>query len=221
MRRNSLLFPKLVKVNTLAEGEVGPGKAMAPDIYALVWDAVEDLKEREFRKWNDDCWPKVKMEYVPALPDKWREFCDGMAFAIPDKYMQEINRCTAAAIQEGQIKRVFDTVIREMCLMPRDSFVEVVFRLISDCLCVSECTNATEMNARRRLSISMLLYRFWMYQTGRGLVFNLARLNDDTMNFDMWTEFKRDIIRQQDLRNAEYDKMVVDQAHMEGQPVLQ
>ena len=89
-------------------------------------------------------------------------------FALDGGYLNEIRRCSQQAVQEWNVPRPFDTIIREMCLNVPQSYVNVSFSLLSDCI-FDEGKGYWDRGNRRE-SACIMLYKFWCHQSGRGLL---------------------------------------------------
>ncbi|MCK9476793.1 MAG: hypothetical protein M0R46_12780 [Candidatus Muirbacterium halophilum] len=92
---------------------------------------------------------------------------------IPKRYYNEIIYMKDQAIMEFNRNRVFDTIVREECLEVSFKYVYLYFYLLTDGLFIySDEHNQIIENFEFNKSeiISFLLFRFWLNQTGRGLV---------------------------------------------------
>jgi len=92
-----------------------------------------------------------------------------MIFAIPQTYMTEIHRCVHLALFEWGTNRPFDIMIRKICLEPAISYIFVSFRLIADCL-YDKKTNYFYRGEDKIFATQAMLYKFWSFQTGCGLI---------------------------------------------------
>lgn len=92
---------------------------------------------------------------------------------IPQQYYDEIIYMKEQAIMEFNRSRGFDTIVREECLEVSFKYVYLYFYLLTDGLFIySDKQNQIIENFEFNKSevISFLLFRFWLNQTGRGLV---------------------------------------------------
>ena len=135
------------------------------ELYTLNWEKLDLLKKAEFSKHaltHDSAFPGT-------LPEEYDGLVKKMIFAIPSSYLKEIRRSSYKALTEWDGDYSFDTVIREMCLQPAIAHVQVAFRLIADCL-YDPATNYFSREPIKIIATQALLYKFWAFQTGRGLI---------------------------------------------------
>ncbi len=180
-----LLFPSLVyqkdftiKYYPPFKGENGgetprtgkPSWTKKVRLYKLDWKKVELRKEEHHKKWNKEYWPDIEVPYVNTLPEELDEEVESYVFALDRGYSDEIRRCSQQGVQEWNISRPFDTIIREMCLDVPQSYVKVAFSLLSDCI-FDEGRGYWD-RGNRRDSACIMLYKFWCHQSGRGLLFD-------------------------------------------------
>jgi len=134
---------------------------------------------KEILKESERC-DNVRMplayEYFPALPPDEMKHTDETLYALTDNYRKEIIRNSKRAVEERNIERSFDTMIRDICQEPCESHVFVAFRLLADCVYDSETKNFSRDYDFRHMLPKWLLYRFWIEQTGRGVAYNRAGL---------------------------------------------
>ena len=135
-------------------------------LYTLDWEKVDQSKKDHFLK-NDAV--DSNMKFPGTLPKEYDEYVRKMTFAIPDFYLREIRNQSYMALTEWNGNYPFDTVIREMCLKPAIAHTYVAFRLISDCL-YDPITNYFSREPMKIIAPQVLLYKFWVFQTGRGLI---------------------------------------------------
>jgi hypothetical protein len=107
------------------------------------------------------------------LPNELRFDMDAQVYGISHEYLVEINRACDMTLVERCIPRPFDTVIRDACLKPSEAFVEVHFRLITDCLMEVPRHSRTRTFDKNTI-LPLMLYRFWQFQTGCGLPWSLS-----------------------------------------------
>jgi len=183
--RQHLLLPSLIyqkdfviKGPPISEGDSDkgiviknkkPGWTKKVRLYKLDWDSIETIKRKKHLKWVIDQWPDVKVPYVSTLPKKIDKDIKDCVFALDKGYLNEIRRCSQQGVQEWNIERPFDTVIREMCLEVPESYFKVAFGLLADCV-FDEKTGYWKRGTSRREIASLMLYKFWCHQTGRGLL---------------------------------------------------
>ena len=173
-RSIGLRFPRLdfVRDVTFDKGE---NKTTA--LFRLDWSESDKFHENYWMKWVEDhayASPSKKIDFVCKFPDAYERTLQSAFFAIPKPYLAEIHRMTQQAIVEWNAERTFDTSIREMCLKPAISFIECSFDLISDCL-YDFGTNYYTRGHKKYIIRSLMLYRFWQHQTGRGMIESRAQ----------------------------------------------
>lgn len=174
LRRN-LFFPKIAKVSDVylvkhiqnpdtnydqeldEEGESELIKRKKVSAYILDWDRFES-------QIGD-----LYIERIPALPPIYENQIRETKFIIPHGYLKEIRRMSQMALSEWNIERGFDTSVREHCLKPVISFIESAFYLLSDTV-YDEETQYYSRGISSKLIKYLMLWKFWMYQTGRGFV---------------------------------------------------
>lgn len=169
MFRHIFYFPRIVHVK-------------AHTIYRLDWSKFEEMKEKDYLSWVDRYW-KDKMEpYWPgSLPQKWADWCDGLLFNLDVHYLSEIRRNAMLGMVEYGTYRSFDTVIREMCYETGRAFIGVAFKLLADCV-VDE--DGKWKRPDKWIALPIMLLRFWSHQTGRGLIWSMAGLDEIEREID-------------------------------------
>ncbi len=135
------------------------------DGYVLDWSYVDKSREDKFNCWANDYWPEKKLSFVPTIPKEYK-WVENLKFMIPDTYLSEIRRNCHRASEEWNIRRPFDTCIREACLTPAVEHIFTAFYLLGDCV-YDEKSFGYDHNFPYA---HILSYKFWMYQTGGGLI---------------------------------------------------
>lgn len=162
--RNNLLFPHFIH-----QGEVSfkswSDSQKTTDIYKLDWDPIDNTRKERCLKDADTS----EVIFPGTLPEPYDSWVKDMLFAIPNMYMEEIRRCARLALIEWGASRPFDTMIREICLEPAIYYVYVSFRLIADCL-YDEKTEYFYRGEDKSFATQAMLYKFWSFQTGWGLI---------------------------------------------------
>jgi hypothetical protein len=183
---NCLLFPSLVYQKDFTIKR--PDWTKDVRLYKLDWKKVELEKEEHHKKWNKNQWPDLNLPYVPTLPEELDKEVENYTFALDRGYLNEIQRCSQQGLQEWNIRRPFDTMIREMCLKVPFSYIKVAFSLLSDCIFEEE-TGYWDRGNRRECA-SLMLYKFWCHQTGRGLLTSsdMSGWSDEYAWIEKWTE---------------------------------
>ena len=154
----TLIFPRLSYLKDIKfDGDSGNKKS---SLFQLDWS------------WHDEC---LRLKYFtdkdrvpPQLPQEYEDLVCGLIYAVPPNYKREINRLCNLAINEFSIDRPFDTSIREMLTDVADQAIVCAFKLLSDCV-YDRDTNYFYHKPDKFLIWRILVYRFWVHQTGRGL----------------------------------------------------
>lgn len=150
----SLSFPELV----LLEKGIVRNPESTGDLYKLKWPGEKD-----------------KIGVLPA----GCQWVDDLVFCLDDKYLEEIRRTSKRAAEEWAMRRPFDTCVREMCLNPAISFVATAFYLLCDTIYEGEGRDySPEARSRRFLAKYLLGFKFWVGQTGSGLVVDHCGIYD-------------------------------------------
>jgi hypothetical protein len=136
-------------------------------LYRLDWSYKEETVGKEHLEWLMKYWPQNKRVYTEQFPVEYRKWLDGKVYAISSSYLREIRRESELGMVEWNRNRSFDTMVREACLTPAIAHFRTAFFLISDC-CYDMKTKSWQRN--RMVLLPALLYRFWVGETGRGLV---------------------------------------------------
>jgi len=193
-----LFFPSLVYqkdfVIKARQQEVDCKKNIKPSwtrkvkLYKINWSNVELRKKIRHIKWNKKYWPNVEIPYINSLPTKLDEEVLDYVYALDVGYLNEIRRCSEQGLIEWNTPRPFDTIIRDMCLDVPQAYIQVAFRLLSDCI-FNEETGYWSKGDRRE-SACLMLYKFWCHQTGQGLLSGKKHSNWDCeyANKKKWTE---------------------------------
>lgn len=168
--RHSVTFPNLVhKDDVHFKSWSGGSKSKTTPVYKLDWEKKEKLHKKRHEEWNKQCWPTKNIPYPKELPEKYDVWLKKLEFCIPHHYMREIHRTSQHALLEWGMERHFDTSIREMCLKAAESFVYIAFNLIADCV-YDRKKNGFYRGDDKMIVSNMLIYKFWVHQTGRGLL---------------------------------------------------
>lgn len=174
--QNPLYFPKLVYLRDVSfKSWQEKGKTA---LFKLDWSEKERRFKQNFEKMIETKKDKVNVDYsdfldLPAVLDEWLK---SFHFAIPSNYLTHIKTSTRSAVFERNLQYSFDTMIREICLIPAEAHIYVAFSLIDDC----KYDLKTNYFYRREDSFLLkhtLLYKFWSGQTGRGLLWEKAKLD--------------------------------------------
>jgi len=173
---HSLLFPSLVRQGeTTFRSWSSDLQDKTTTVYKLDWTKLDELKKEQFL----DKAPCSDTRFPGTLPESYDTWIKSLQFTIPTHYLDEIRRCTRMALIEWNTERRFDTMIREICLIPAEAYAYVAFRLLADCLYDPD-TNYFYRKEDKIIVPQALLYKFWAFQTGRGLIKDHARFEKIT-----------------------------------------
>ncbi len=178
-KEHSLFFPKLklIREGQLVRKESKKESSGRPiNIYKLDWTKQEEIIKKKHEDWNKQCWPNKNIPFVGQLPEEWDKWLKDLVFAINYDYLREIQHLTQLALSEWNRPRLFDTMVRELCLSPSISMIRCAFFLIGDCV-YDEKNKWYASFGKTSLAEYIMIYKFWSYQTGRGLLWYNARLD--------------------------------------------
>jgi len=151
-------------------------------LYALDWTGFDERRKGKFEKWRNiyikDPDTYNKLQYIQALPDPYENIFSNLIFALDYKYLNEIHRHTELAYTEWGRSRGFDTMIRDICLDPVATHIWVAFRLLCDCIYDEHIRYWSRNDWIGRCSRHALCYKFWRGQTGGGLVYGKANMQN-------------------------------------------
>lgn len=191
-------------------------------IYTLNWKQFDQkVRERE-TKWKEQSWPETdfNIDNILKLPQEYEDLLNNSQYLIRTSYLASIMHYINLSQFERNQYNPFDTCIREYCLKVPEAAVNVAFKLIADCLYDPK----TEYFCRdwdiKSFHSTLLLYKFWLFQTGRGLVCerdfaDIERLNEeyflthDPERAKAIQKFKSMVEKQQEKICAEYDKIAI------------
>lgn len=186
--KESLVFPKLRFIEKVELKHVDSKSKEVP-LYSLDWEYKEKKCFERHLKWNQECWPKLDIPFMPDLPQIYDTYVKSLVFAVSDSYHSEIVRNSRRGLEEWDVRRKFDTVVRENCLGPAIENIYVAFYLLSDCI-YDKHTKYFDRNPNNILARYCLPYKFWSHQTGRGVrrehsrIHNLERLIECAEHID-------------------------------------
>jgi len=167
------VFPHLIYLKDVNFKKAGPpgskGKDTTTSLYRLDWENLDLFKQQKHAEWNKTQWPNSIVSIDFKLDSYYEDLLQSLRFALPHHYLDEIHEHTQKTVSEWSKERRFDTVIREMCLQPAIEHARVAFGLVCDCV-FDEKTNYYLRADNKYILVHLLLYRFWMGQTGRGCV---------------------------------------------------
>lgn len=139
---------------------------------------------------------EIKCPYAVPLPEKYLWMSEG-AFAIRGNYGQAIAHYAQLALIEAAKVSMFglDTMMRETSHKVSEQAVFTAFRLLADC----DYDPKTQYWSRapERLILPYLLaWRFWQKQTGRGLLWEKAKIPEliHRMDRSNWSKKEKALI---------------------------
>ena len=146
------------------------------NLYKIDWLDFEKRKEERFNSWRETYHKDKNLWYVKSLPDPYFDQLSDVVFCLDHLYLNEIQRCCRHAKSERERNWSFDTNVRDKCLEIPESYIDVSFYLLCDCLFSVENHYWHRDFDFRKITLSCLLYSFWKGQTIRGLLWERARL---------------------------------------------
>lgn len=166
---NSLMFPSLVRKGE-AKFKSHSDSEKTTTVYTLDWSYMDEARAKKWVKWRER-WNDIRTvdEFHGSLPPKYDEWVKSLQFALPMSYLEQIRKNTRDAVVGWGTEYHFDTMIRETCLKPAIANTLVAFKLLSDCVYDPE-TSYFSRNDNRIYATQAMLYKFWVGQTGRGLI---------------------------------------------------
>lgn len=179
-KSHPLYFPKLkfIKEGQLVHKDNGGESGRPINIYSLDWSKQEKFIEEKHENWKNKYHPTKKLPFIGQLPKEWEAWIKSLVFAIDDYYLREIRFWTQNALMFWSRRNYAsaDTVVREYCLNPAIEMIDVAFFLIGDCVYDMQ-TQYFSRSSKKYLTNNVMLYKFWAYQTGRGLLWDRANLD--------------------------------------------
>lgn len=171
----------------------------------LDWTEIDNLKiiqrKNWWRRWGlgSQKVTKEEKEVVDILLDEadWSEFNypkkydhifqKYQTFKMSKDYYNECLYLKEKALEEWNRQKPFDTEVREKLLEVGQKFVSLYFYMIIDCIWMTQIEK-TEDSPFEILTLlrSLLLFRFWKWQTGGGLVVDRSSdfIRNDKKVFD-------------------------------------
>lgn len=151
-------------------------------------------------------------------PQKYKWVFDKYSnIKMPKSYYEECLYLSKKSVEEWNRSRPFDTNVREELLSPAISFAESFFYLICDAIYIYNSDQSHNSDFFFEGSIlfrSLMLYRFWKFQTGGALLYDKSTrfIKNTTVGDKFDEEVKEDLIS-----NIKFDvfddsiKILVDQ----------
>lgn len=131
-------------------------------VYVLDWSRQEQITSQNIDK------------SLPDLPPEYRDKIR-LHFGLKKEYLEEIRRCTKAAINEISIERKINGSMETLCLRPCVAYVETAFRLLADSI-LDKDNSYTRDYSLKTIAFHSLLYKFWHNQTNKINVYEYSRL---------------------------------------------
>lgn len=165
-----LYFPQIVFTGTVYKDT---------RIYILDWTKKDEICLKKHTEWNTKYWPQQQLPFMPSLPQEIDTWIVNMKFAITNDYRKEICRNARQCLEEWNVKRSFDTSIREYCLQTAETHAFVAFYLLEDCAydVINQCYYRQEHDDKFLIKHA-LAYKFWAHQTGRGCIRQNSKLDE-------------------------------------------
>lgn len=194
--RRTLVFPNLVRIGEAPLKNRTTKDSKQLSIYCLDWSSVRD-----------------RGIGLNALPKNYSDMVDNFEFAISDSYLDQIRKSAREAVEVWSGRYPFDTMIREICMEPAADHVWVAFRLLEDCLYDKE-EQWHSRKAERNFACEAMLMKFWMHQTGRGLVWEKSKMDKIESRFNYLSDDQKQsahILEENFVvKTKEYHKKVCD-----------
>lgn len=139
-------------------------------------DNVYELKWNHFKINNED--------NIPIIPEPIQLWLDNMKFSINSNYMKEIVKHTKLAddLWNNHLTSA-DTYIRDFCLNPVFSHIDVAFMLIADTVYDIK-TGYYIRDIDKVFLKKIMIFKFWYEQCG----YNVAKKQIDTICININTE---------------------------------
>ena len=149
-------------------------------LFELDWSSFDQKILASYTHKGYDVAEIAEIEGFLCLPKPWEQELQNVKFLLTHDYMQQIQWDVHRAQDVYTHYVPLDTMIREICVEPGKAHISVAFNCLVDCWYdagkSSPWKRRTEDGVSRHLLHSMLLTRFWMHQTGRGLVMGNSHL---------------------------------------------
>jgi hypothetical protein len=208
-----LLFPKL---SYLREGIIkhkGDHWEKKVIIYKLDWSQIDLIKEKDHKNWNKKYHSYTDIKFIGTIPEDLRALTEDMEYAIDEKYAGSIHFFYLKAQEIYCNTYPHDTVVREWCLNPADSCIIALFKLINDCTYDEKEQYFKKFSDEKMFIPHLMAFRFWIYQAGRGLLFDKSGFNEIESSFlaekrkDLFYSYKNSIEDFLKRMELEYEKM--------------
>lgn len=160
-------------------------------------------------------------------PSKYQFIFDKYSkFNITQHYYDECLHLRKMAIDEWNRQRPFDTNVREKLLDASNTFVDLFFYMIGDAIYIynselhlKSMSNDEAYFEHSVLLKTLMLYRFWKFQTGGGLLVDKASNFVKKYNDSIRLRFDKEVI--QDLiDNVRFEPLGIQQSYPEREEQL-
>lgn len=174
---NRLLFPRLRYLGE-AKLEHPSGKhGSTRGLFQLDWTQCDSIKLDDHVKWARDHHPEKDLPFVNTLPPIIDETVKSQFFALDEPYLKAIRSHSRMARDVWGNRYSMDTMARERAMQPADALVHSALWLLADCAYDPETKYYIRTTTKIILPHAMA-WKFWQHQTGRGLLWRKARLDD-------------------------------------------
>jgi len=173
--RHPLYFPILMYTDDgvilpRGQGESPPSaKRPRRPLYLLSWGEQEARLYHRHMAWAVKHHAGKDVPFISTLPQPWNDHVKKTVFAIDPAYMREIRWHTHQAMEAWNRHAPFSGHLRDWCREPAVHHVVASFKLLADCMYLTETKNYADMSAKMFLERAMM-YKFWQYQTALGQV---------------------------------------------------
>jgi len=154
---NALIFPRL---KFLGKVNFGISKKEERNLYKLDWYHLDN-----------------KESNMSSLPSKFNNFTKDLTFVISAHYMKAIKHFANLALKERNISWSFDTCIRDNICCVSQACVETAMMLLADCTYDKKREYWMPCEEGRYFVKPLLIFKFWAFQTGRGLVRSKSKID--------------------------------------------
>lgn len=168
IRLNHPIFPHLVRQDEVSFKSWSDSNKTTT-IYKIDWEKLDQYKYQRFVEDAEKNSMPDSYQFPGTLPEPYDSWVKNLEFAIPVNYLEEIRYNARMAQMIYCSSHPFDTMIREICYEPAVAHVYVAFRLIADCV-YSRKDNYFYRGDEKIIVPQALLYKFWIHQTGSGLI---------------------------------------------------
>lgn len=174
-----LLFPRLRRLGECHVVHKANPAEQPPSqrgLYQLDWMQCDAIKLDDHVKWVNDHHEGKDIPFVPTLPKIIDETVCNQLFALNGEYLRAIRSHTRMARDVWNLGLSMDTMARDRALSPTAALVWSALWLLADCAYDPE-TQYYIRTATKIILPYAMAWKFWQYQTGRGLIWRKAKLH--------------------------------------------